>query len=60
MKYNQFKIIKKIQKYWINQMCDNVEKSSKLPFYNAYPYKPSKEIVIKLKESVKDIKFIAL
>lgn len=60
MKFNQFETIKKIQKYWINQMRDNLEKSSKLPFYNAHPYKPSKEMETKLKESVKDIKIIAL
>jgi hypothetical protein len=57
MHWNQFETIKAIQKYYINKMIENTEKSSKLPFYNAFPYRPSKETQKRLQESVKDIKF---
>lgn len=56
MNWSQLDAINKIQEYWKNQYTDNLEKTSKLPFYNIYPYKPSKETLRRLKESVKDIK----
>jgi len=59
-KFNQFETVKNIQKYWVNQMIENTEKTSKLPFYNINHYKPSNKTLARLKESVKRIKIIPL
>lgn len=54
--WSQIETLNKIQKYWKNQYTNNLEKTSKLPFYNLCPYKPSKKILRKLKDGVKNIK----
>ena len=58
MKYNQFKTIKNLQDYYRDKMVENLNMSVKLPFYNMYPYKPTKMELKNLKESVKDVEIV--
>ena len=58
MTYSQFETIRKMQNYWKKYYDNKIEKTPKPPFYNLYPYKPSKELVKKLKDDVKNIKVI--
>ena len=58
MPYNQFETIKRLHDFHRNKMVENLTLSVKLPFYNAHPYKPTKQELVILKNRVKNIEIV--
>jgi len=56
MEFNLKETLDRISKYVATYYSK--DKETKKPFYNMYPYKPTKEELRQLKKSVKDIKII--